>query len=202
MHTYYYIEIIWWHAWPLSTFSVNLPILKCMTDIAFSPSIRSKSILFQVCWLIRSCMIRMASQPLFSIRVRIQSVFLFPSLPCVPNLNMGTTSGWWELVSPGVGVRRLLISLLRSAKLVMTSQRICGTSFISLSSSLSSTTSSATFSSSEAGIVLPTITGPGSSSSVWLVQLGSLCMLYDRFMLYKPQKDSGRQTSIVTCLLF
>ena len=143
------MEIIWWHndqpwslyilgslAWPLSTFLVNLLSLVCMTDILFSPSISSISLLFQVCWLIRSCMIRSRSNTwldsLTLISFLLDSGYSLYSrsqaLPVSHTSIWGTTGDWWEPVSPGEGNRMLLNSLLSSAKLIMTSRRICGTS--------------------------------------------------------------------------
>ena len=61
-------------AWPLSTFSVNLPSLKCMTNILVSPSIRSLSLLFQVCWSTRYCMIRSISTTWLNNLVLISSL--------------------------------------------------------------------------------------------------------------------------------
>ena len=132
-----------------------------MTDIFFSPSISFISLLFQVCWLIRSCMIRSGSNTwldsLSLISFLLDSGYSLYSrsqvLPVSHTSIRGTTGDWWEPVSSRERDRMLLISLLSSAKLTMTSRRICGTSSISSSSSLSSTTSSATFSSSEAGTV-------------------------------------------------
>ena len=164
MHTYYYMEIIWWHndqpwslymlgfvAWSLSPFSVSLPSLMCMTDKLFSPSISSLSLSFQVCWLIRSCIIWSRSATwldnLSLISSLLESGYSLYScsqaLPVSHTSVRGTTGDWWELVFPIAGDRMLLISLLSSSRLLTMSRSICETSSISSSSSLSSTTSSA-----------------------------------------------------------
>ena len=145
-------------AWPLSTFSVSLPSLKCMTDILFSPSISSLSLSFQVCWWIRLCMIRSRSNTWLNnlsliSRIRIQLVLTLPSSPCVPYLNTGEYRGLFGACSPrsvGQEVSNLLIKFLQTTYDVWS---IFGISSISSSSFPSFTTSSATSPSSEAGAV-------------------------------------------------
>ena len=130
------MEITWCHndrpwslyflgllAWSLSTFSVNLPSLTCMTVILFSPSISSLSLLFQVCWLIRLCMIRRRSTAWLN-NLSLSSFLLEPgyslysrsqALPVSHTSIRGTTGGCWEPVPPEAGDRRFQTSLLSSS---------------------------------------------------------------------------------------
>ena len=123
-------------AWSLSTFSVNLPSLTCMTVIFLSPSISSLSPLFQVCWLTRSCMIRRRSTTWLN-NLSLSSFLLesgyslyscSQAFPVSHTSIRGTTGGWWEFVSPGAMDRMLLSSFLSSSRLFMASWSICGTS--------------------------------------------------------------------------
>ena len=157
------MEIIWWLndqpwflyilgllAWFLSTFSVNLPSLMCMTVILFSPSISSLSLSFQVFRLIRLCMIWCRSTTWLNSLLLISSLLesgcsLYSrsqALPVSHTSIRGITGGCWEPAPPGAGDRRALTSLLSSSRLLMTSWSIFGMSSISSSSFPSSTTSS------------------------------------------------------------
>ena len=152
------LYILGFLAWPLSTFSVSLPSLVCTTDILFSPSISSLSLSFQVCWLIRLCMIRSRSNTWLNnlsliSRIRIQLSLTLPSPPCVPYLNTGDYWGLLGACAPRSGgqeVSNILIKFLQITYDVLEYLRI---SSISSSSFPSSTTSSATSPSSEAGAV-------------------------------------------------
>ena len=85
-------------AWPLSTFSVNLPSLKCMTNILVSPSIRSLSLIpgLLVDTLLHDPehIYNLVEQPgtdLISTWVRVQFVLSLPSPPCVPYIKLFRT---------------------------------------------------------------------------------------------------------------
>ena len=196
----------------------------------FRPSISSLSLLFQVCWLTRSCMIWSSSTTWLNNLLLISSLLesgcsLYSrsqALPVSHTLIRGTTGGCWEPSPPVVGRRRSLTSLQKSSKLFRT---FCSVSNISSStspSSSSSTSSSAASSSSEAGVVtmgaFPLTrwarsvgSPPSSSSSPYTTKAGLRTITGTWFifvqvsshcMSYKSRNDSGRLTCMVPCLLF
>ena len=137
-------------AWSLSTFSVSLLSLRCMTSILAKPSIRSLSPLFQVCWLTRSRIFWSRSStwlhnltltsflPDSDWRLYSRS----QAFPVSHTSICASTGGCWVLVSPGEGDRRSLTSLLSSSRPSRTS---CST-FTRSSASSSSFLSNCNFS--------------------------------------------------------
>ena len=106
---------------------------------------------------------------LFPTRVRIQLVFMLPSLPCVPYINTGDNRGLMGVCVPrsnGQDASQLLLEFLQIVYGVL---EYLWDILFSLSSSLSSTTPSATSSSSEAEAVtmgaFPLTRGVGSAGS-------------------------------------